>query len=102
MKQTSHILVGLAAGLAIGLLISATKNPALVKIVSAIEPAGTAWASLFEMTVIPLVVSLLITSITATTIVDHHAGAPGPALSTMAAKAADAGRDFVGSAGGKR
>jgi proton glutamate symport protein len=63
MKQTSRILIGLAAGLAIGLLISATKSPILGKIVSTIEPAGIVWVSLFKMTVIPLVVSLLITSI---------------------------------------
>jgi Na+/H+-dicarboxylate symporter len=63
MKQTSRILIGLAAGLLIGLLIAATKSPALLKIVSAIELAGTVWISLLKMTVIPLVMSLLITAI---------------------------------------
>ena len=63
MKQTSRILMGLTAGLLIGLLISANKNPILLKVDFAIELAGILWVSLLKMTVIPLVVSLLITSI---------------------------------------
>jgi proton glutamate symport protein len=63
MKQASRILTGLAAGIVIGLLISVTQSPALLRVVSAVEPAGAAWVSLLNMTVIPVVVSLLITSI---------------------------------------
>jgi len=57
----------LVAGVVIGLLISATKSTALLKIVTAIEPAGTVWVNLLKMTVIPLVMSLMIAS-TASTI----------------------------------
>ena len=63
MKQASRILIGLATGSVIGLFISATQSPALLKIVPAVEPAGTVWVGLLNMTVVPLVVSLLITSI---------------------------------------
>ena len=62
MKQTSRILTGLAAGIVIGLLISAANSPALLKVASAVEPAVAVWVGLLNMTVIPLVVSLLITS----------------------------------------
>jgi proton glutamate symport protein len=63
MKHASQILIGLAAGLVIWLLISTTKSPALLKFVSATETAGTVWVRLLQMTVIPLVMSLLITSV---------------------------------------
>lgn len=63
MKQAFRILLGLAAGLVIGLLISNTKTPALLRIVSAAEIAGILWVHLLQMTVIPLVMSLLITSV---------------------------------------
>ena len=53
----------MATGSVIGLFISATQSPALLKIVPAVEPAGTVWVGLLNMTVVPLVVSLLITSI---------------------------------------
>jgi hypothetical protein len=53
MKQTSRILTGLAAGLVIGLSVSPTESPALVKIFAAIETAGAVWVSLFKMTVYP-------------------------------------------------
>ena len=63
MKQTSRILIGLSAGLVIGVLISTTDSPTLLKIVPAIETAGAVWVGLLKMTVIPLVISLLITGI---------------------------------------
>jgi proton glutamate symport protein len=79
MKQTTRILIGLAAGLVIGVLISTTKSPALLKIVPAIETAGAVWVNLLKMTVTPLVMSLLITGIAS-------AGDPGK-LGRIAGKA---------------
>jgi Na+/H+-dicarboxylate symporter len=62
MKQTSRILISLAAGLVVGLVISFAGNSVASEIVRFIEPVGTVWVSLLTMTVIPLVMSLLITS----------------------------------------
>jgi proton glutamate symport protein len=63
MKQTSRILIGLRVDLLIGLLISATKSLTLFRIVSTIEMAVTLWVRLLKMTVIPPVMSLLITGV---------------------------------------
>jgi Na+/H+-dicarboxylate symporter len=53
----------LAAGLVVGLAIRVTQSAAFLKVVPAIETMGTVWVGLLTMTVIPLVVSLLITGI---------------------------------------
>jgi proton glutamate symport protein len=63
MKQTSRTLVSLAAGVAGGLVISLVDNPTAHNVARVIEPVGSVWVSLLTMTVIPLVVSLVITSI---------------------------------------
>jgi Na+/H+-dicarboxylate symporter len=50
-------------GIVLGLVILAHPAPALLKIVSWVEPVGTLWVNAIRMTVIPLVVSLLITGV---------------------------------------
>lgn len=63
MKESTRVLVALGAGLGGGALIAASGNPALVRTADLIAPIGTLWVSAIRMTVIPLVVSLLITGV---------------------------------------
>jgi proton glutamate symport protein len=58
-----RVLVGLAAGLAGGLLIGASHNATLIAAADSVALAGTLWVNAIRMTVIPLVVSVLITGI---------------------------------------
>jgi proton glutamate symport protein len=61
-KSALRSLVSLIAGLAIGVVASETSAPALHWL-AALEPVGIVWVNAIRMTVIPLVVSLLITTI---------------------------------------
>ena len=63
MTETKRVLVSLGAGLAGGIAIAATGNAALVHAADAVAPVGTLWVNAIRMTVIPLVVSLLITGV---------------------------------------
>jgi len=63
MTESTKVLVGLGAGLAMGLAIAASHNSALLGIVDAIAPAGTLWVNAIRMTIIPLVLSLVITGV---------------------------------------
>lgn len=67
MSLTTRVLVGLISGLAIGAAIAAAELSELLRIVPIVESIGTLWLSALQMTVIPLVVSLLITGIASTT-----------------------------------
>jgi Na+/H+-dicarboxylate symporter len=63
MKESTQLLVGLGAGLAGGIAIAATHNPSLLSAADAVAPIGTLWVNAIRMTVIPLVVSLVITGV---------------------------------------
>jgi Na+/H+-dicarboxylate symporter len=63
MSLTTRVLIALFAGIAAGLLIRAYPVPALLSLVSVAEPIGTLWVNAIRMTVVPLVVSLLITGV---------------------------------------
>lgn len=63
MSLTIRVLVALVFGLVLGLVILAHPAPALLKFVDFVEPIGTLWINAIRMTVIPLVVSLLITGV---------------------------------------
>ena len=63
MNDGRWVLVGLGAGLAGGLLIGASHNATLIGAADAIALLGTLWVNAIRMTVIPLVVSLLITGV---------------------------------------
>ena len=63
MKDSIRVLVGLAAGLVGGLLIAASGNTTLLSIADGVAPIGTLWVNAIRMTVIPLVVSLVITGV---------------------------------------
>jgi Na+/H+-dicarboxylate symporter len=56
-------LVALGAGIGIGLLLSAADAQLARNIIAVVEPVGTLFVNAIRMTVIPLVVSMLITGI---------------------------------------
>lgn len=63
MKESTQVLIGLGAGLGCGIAIAASHNPALLSAADAVAPVGTLWVNAIRMTVIPLVVSLVITGV---------------------------------------
>ena len=63
MKDSVRVLVALGAGLVAGLLIAASGNATLLKIADGVAPIGMLWVNAIRMTVIPLVVSLVITGV---------------------------------------
>lgn len=64
MSLTTKVLIGLVAGLALGVAISTSSNAALQMIPHYIEPVGTIWVNALRMVVIPLVVSAILVGIT--------------------------------------
>src|SRR5476651_1862651 len=67
MKESTRVLVSLGIAIAGGAIISATGNVPLTHAADAIAPIGTLWVNAIRMTVIPLVVSLLITGVASAT-----------------------------------
>lgn len=63
MKENTRVLVGLGAGLAGGAIVAASGDARLVHAASAIAPLGVLWVNAIRMTVIPLVISLLVTGV---------------------------------------
>src|SRR5256885_2855491 len=67
MKESTRVLVALAAAIGGGALVAVSGSKALIDAADALAPVGTLWVNAIRMTVIPLVVSLLITGIASTT-----------------------------------
>src|SRR5215813_10514053 len=67
MKESTRVLVALGAGVAGGTAIAASGNAALARAADSVAPFGTLWVNAIRMTVIPLVVSLLITGVASAT-----------------------------------
>jgi Na+/H+-dicarboxylate symporter len=63
MNVAMRVFVALVAGLILGVVVAVSGQPALFAAVSVVEPIGTLWVNGIRMTVIPLVVSLLISGI---------------------------------------
>jgi Na+/H+-dicarboxylate symporter len=63
MKESTRVLLALGAAILLGVIIAASQNDALTRAADAIAPLGTLWVNAIRMTVIPLVVSLLITGV---------------------------------------
>jgi len=63
MKESTRVLVALVAAIAGGIAIAASGNAALLRAADFIAPIGTLWVNAIRMTVIPLVISLLITAV---------------------------------------
>jgi Na+/H+-dicarboxylate symporter len=63
MKESTRVLLALAAAIVLGVIVAATGNDALIRAADAVAPVGTLWVNAIRMTVIPLVISLLITGV---------------------------------------
>ena len=63
MSLSARILVGLVLGLVSGIVISLSSSDTLSSIPLFVEPVGALWVNAIRMTVVPLIVSLLITAI---------------------------------------
>jgi proton glutamate symport protein len=63
MKESTRVLLALVAAILLGVLIAASHNASLIRAADALAPIGTLWVNGIRMTVIPLVVSLLITGV---------------------------------------
>ena len=66
MSQASRILLSLVAGLGAGVVLAARAPGAVPGVIAVAEPIGTAWLHALQMTIVPLVVSLLVTGVAAT------------------------------------
>src|SRR2546423_11545466 len=62
-QRVSRVLLALLAGLAVGIAVGSTRSAWALSIVRGIAPLGTLWINAVRMTVVPLVVALLFTSI---------------------------------------
>ncbi|HXH38850.1 MAG TPA: cation:dicarboxylase symporter family transporter [Thermoanaerobaculia bacterium] len=63
MKESTRVLIALIAAIAGGIAIAATGNASLLRAADFVAPVGTLWVNAIRMTVIPLVISLLITAV---------------------------------------
>ena len=60
MSATARVLIGLAAGAAIGLVLAGW-NPAMaVRVADVAQPIGHLWLNALQMTVVPLVLALVV------------------------------------------
>ena len=66
MTAAAGMLLGLIAGLAVGIALSASGVSWAPRVVSVIEPIGTLFINAIRMTVVPLIVSKLIVSVAST------------------------------------
>jgi Na+/H+-dicarboxylate symporter len=66
MSATTRVFAALVLGLLAGAAVLAHPAPVLLTMVRLVEPIGTLWVNAIRMTVVPLVVSLLITGVAST------------------------------------
>jgi Na+/H+-dicarboxylate symporter len=66
MSQATRILLALVVGLGGGITLAATTPGAVEGTIAVAQPIGSAWLHALQMTIVPLVVSLLITGVAAT------------------------------------
>ncbi|RYY27384.1 MAG: dicarboxylate/amino acid:cation symporter [Sphingomonadales bacterium] len=64
--QALRILIALTAGLSVGALFAGYAPERGVALADYVQPIGHAWLNALQMTIVPLVVALLITGVTAT------------------------------------
>ena len=59
MSQATRILLALVTGLVAGIALAALAPGAVDPVASVAAPIGTAWLNALQMTIVPLVVSLV-------------------------------------------
>jgi Na+/H+-dicarboxylate symporter len=65
MSATTRVLAGVGAGLGAGIALAAADRSTSEAVVGLVEPLGALWLKALQMTVVPLVVSVLIVGIAA-------------------------------------
>src|SRR4249920_641557 len=63
MKESTRVLVALGVAVGAGAVIASTGSPLGLRLADVVAPVGTLWVNAIRMTVIPLIVSLIITGI---------------------------------------
>jgi len=63
MKDSTRVLIALGTAVAGGIAIGAYGGPTALRVADGIAPIGALWVNAIRMTVIPLVVSLIITGV---------------------------------------
>jgi proton glutamate symport protein len=63
MKERTRVLIALGAAVAGGTAIALSRNASLLRAADSLTPVGVLWVNAIRMTVIPLMVSLLITGV---------------------------------------
>jgi Na+/H+-dicarboxylate symporter len=63
MKESTRVLLALGVAIVAGVAVAASGNATLIAAADAVAPIGTLWVNAIRMTVIPLVISLLITGV---------------------------------------
>jgi Na+/H+-dicarboxylate symporter len=77
MSRTAGALVGLAAGIAVGILIHGSNDPWVLTLEQAVAVIGQLWVAVIRATVLPLVISLTLVAIV---------GAQGDSIGALGAK----------------
>lgn len=67
MSATSRVLVGLAAGAAIGLLLVGWNPVLALQVANVAQPVGKLWLNALQMTVVPLVLALVVVGVNTAT-----------------------------------
>jgi Na+/H+-dicarboxylate symporter len=63
MNESARVLIALVAALVLGAGIAASGNSTLLSAADVLAPLGTLWVNAIRMTVVPLIVSLMITGV---------------------------------------
>ena len=63
MSQTARVLTGLVAGVVLGILLALFSPELGLRIAGVVEPFGKLWLNALQMTVVPLVFSLIVVGI---------------------------------------
>ena len=67
MTESARVLIALVVALALGAAVAASGNTMLRDAADIVAPIGTVWVNAIRMTIIPLIVSLLITGVASAT-----------------------------------
>ncbi|MBX5461968.1 MAG: cation:dicarboxylase symporter family transporter [Steroidobacteraceae bacterium] len=63
MSFATRVVIGLVAGLALGALLAAADSLLATRVAGVVEPVGSLWLNALRMTIIPLIVTMLITGV---------------------------------------
>ena len=67
MTESARVLIALVVALALGAAVAASGNTMLRDAADIVAPIGTVWVNAIRMTIVPLIVSLLITGVASAT-----------------------------------